>query len=218
MPLRAVTTGVSAATTLANIAAIPLREGARALAGDITPETLSRRCWRGESRAWIEVRGLDGDGDLEELGHRVLDAVRAHPGVAGASLNRPLSRVVVGISGQHTSLGDLCRIVSNVEKSCGAKQKIGATAPAANLPGDGVVLATRAVTVAATATGLGIALTGRALRWPRVPVSALAGVVAVDYQPWLRRLVEDRIGRPATDTLMTLASVAAETATQSPAS
>ncbi len=218
LPLRAVTTGVSAATTLANIAAIPLREGARALAGDITPETLSRRCWRGESRAWIEVRGLDGDGDLEELGHRVLDAVRAHPGVAGASLNRPLSRVVVGISGQHTSLGDLCRIVSNVEKSCGAKQKIGATAPAANLPGDGVVLATRAVTVAATATGLGIALTGRALRWPRVPVSALAGVVAVDYQPWLRRLVEDRIGRPATDTLMTLASVAAETATQSPAS
>ena len=215
LPLRAVTTGVNAATTLANIAAIPLREGARALAGDVSPETLSRRCWRGESRAWIEVRGLDGD---DELGHRVLDAVRAHPGVTSASLNRPVSRVVVGISGQDTTLRDLCRIVSNVEKSCGARRKFSATAPAANLPGDGVVLATRAVTVAATATGLGIALTGRALRWPRVPVSALAGVVAVDYQPWLRRLVEDRIGRPATDTLMTLALAAAETATQSPAS
>ncbi len=224
LPLRAVTTGVGAATTVARIAAIPLREGARALApGDVSPETLSRRCWRGEHRAWIEVRGLDGDGDgdrgdLADLGQRVLDAVRAHPGVVSASLNRPLSRVVVGIEGRDTSLRELCRIVSNVENSCGAGKHIGRVAPAANLPGDGVVLATRAVTVAATATGLGIALTGRALRWPRVPVSALAGVVAVDYQPWLRRLVENRIGRPATDTLMTLAVAAAETATLSPAS
>ncbi len=215
LPLRAVTTGVNAATTLANIAAIPLREGARALAGDSSPETLSRRCWRGESRAWIEVRGLDGGGDL---GHRVLDAIRAHPGVAGASLNRPLSRVVVDISGQDTSLRDLCRIVTDTETSCGTSQDIDAATPAASLPGDGVVLATRALTVAVTATGLGIALAGRALRWPRAPVSALAAVVAVDYQPWLRRLLEDRIGRPATDTLMTLALAAAETATQSPAS
>jgi len=221
LPLRAVTTGVNAVTTLVNIAAIPLREGARALAGDISPETLSRRCWRGESRAWIEVRGLDGGvevQDLEDLGHRVLDAIRAHPGVAGANLNRPLSRVVVDISGQDTSLRDLCRIVADIEKSYATTQHIDATVPATSLPGDGVVLATRALTVAVTATGLGIALTGRALRWPHVPVSALAGVVAVDYQPWLRRLVEDRIGRPATDTLMTLALTAAETATQSPAS
>ncbi len=93
-----------------------------------------------------------------------------------------------------------------------------ATAPPTSLPGDGVVLATRAVTAAANAAGLGIALTGRALRWPRMPVSVLAGVVALDYQPWLRRLLENRIGRPATDTVMTLAVAAAETATQSPAS
>ncbi len=214
--MRAVATGLQAATTLANIAAIPLREGARAISGDLSYEThLSRRCWRGESRAWIEVRGLDGD---EVLGRRVLDGIRAHPGVTSASLNYPLSRVVVEVSGPETSLRDLCRIVSAAETSGVASELTDLAVPTASLPGDGVVLATRAVTVAASATGLGIALTGRALRWPRVPVAALAGVVAVDYQPWLRRLIEDRIGRPATDTLMTLATTAAETVTQAPAS
>ena len=91
-------------------------------------------------------------------------------------------------------------------------------APPTSLPGDGVVLATRAATAAASAAGLGIALTGRALRWPRMPVGVLAGVVAIDYQPWLRRLLEDRIGRPATDTVLALAVTAAETVTLSPAS
>ena len=91
-------------------------------------------------------------------------------------------------------------------------------APPTSLPGDGVVLATRTATAAASAAGLGIALTGRALRWPRMPLGVLAGVVALDYQPWLRRLLEDRIGRPATDTVLTLAVTAAETVTLSPAS
>ena len=39
-----------------NLATIPLREGAKALSGELSRETLSRHCWRGESRAWIEVR------------------------------------------------------------------------------------------------------------------------------------------------------------------
>ncbi len=221
MPLRAVATSVQATTALVeaglNIAAIPLREGARALSGDLSHETLSRRCWRGEDRAWIEVHGLDAAGD-GELGRFVLDAVRSHPGVASASLNYPLSRVVVCISGADTSLRDLCRLVDGAEKRCGPNKAIKAAAPPTSLPGDGVVLATRAVTVAANAAGLGIALTGRAMRWPRMPVSVLASVLAVDYQPWLRRVVENRIGRPATDTLMTLAVATAETATLSPAS
>ncbi|BBX98446.1 cation-translocating P-type ATPase [Mycobacterium lacus] len=228
MPFRAVATSVQAtAGTLGQkagsfakagieIASIPLREGARALSGELSRETLSRHCWRGEHRAWIEVRGLDDTGD-GELGRVVLDAVRAHPGVTSASLNYPLSRVVVGIDGKDTSLRDLCRIVDDAEKRCGPDQDVD-TAPPTSLPGDGVVLATRALTVAANAAGLGAALTGRMLRLPRLPISVLAGVVAVDYQPRLRRLIEDRIGGPATDTVMTLALAAAETLTQSPAS
>jgi len=176
---------------------------------------MSRRCWRGDDRAWIEVRGLDGAG---EVGCRVLDAIRAHPGVTSASLNFPLSRVVVSITGPDTSLRDLYRIVDAAEKAHVPKKELKGAAPRTSLPGDGVVVATRAVTAAASATGLGIALTGRALRWPRLPVAVLAGVAAVDYQPWLRRILEDRIGRPATDTVLALAMTAAETLTLSPAS
>ncbi|OBH75145.1 haloacid dehalogenase [Mycobacterium scrofulaceum] len=224
MPLRAVATGIQATTSLVEagitIAAIPLREGARAISGELpqqSPATLSRRCWRGAERAWIEVRGLDGaSGD--ELGRAVLDALLAHPGVASAGLNYPLSRVVVTVGGADTSLRDLCRIVDAAEKRCAPNKPAKPLAPPTSLPGDGVVLATRAATAAASAAGLGIALTGRALRWPRMPIVVLAGVVAVDYQPWLRRVLEDRIGRPATDTMLTLALTAAETVTQSPAS
>ena len=209
-PLRALT---GLAQEAFHIAAIPLREGARALTGDLPHETLSRRCWRGESRAWIEVRGLD-DANAGELGTAVLDAVRAHRGVTSASLNLPLSRVVVTIGDEDTSLRDLCRLVDGAEKRCGSTQNASATA----LPGDGVVAATRAVTVAANAAGLGIALAGRALRWPRLPIGVQAPIVAIDYQPWLRRMLEDRIGGPATDTVLALAMAAAETVTLAPAS
>ncbi len=221
MPLRAVATGVQATTALVeagfNIAAIPLREGARALSGDLPQGTLSRRCWRGESRAWIEVRGLDSAGD-RELGRLVLDAVLAHPGVTSASLNYPLSRVVVSISGPDTSLRDLCRIVDGAEKRCGPKKDVKAAAPPTNLPGDGVVLATRAVTVAANAAGLGIALTGRALRLPPGPSVVQSVVTLVDYQPALRRLLVGTIGGPSTDLVLTLAAAAAQTIAQSASS
>ncbi|WP_090420192.1 HAD-IC family P-type ATPase [Mycobacterium europaeum] len=224
MPLRAVATGIQATTSLVEsgitIAAIPLREGARAISGELpggTPATLTRRCWRGRDRAWIEVRGLDGAGG-DDLGRTVLHAVLAQPGVASAALNYPLSRVVITIGDAETSLRDLCRVVDAAEKRCGARAPAKPSAPPTSLPGDGVVLATRAATAAASAAGLGVALTGRALRWPRMPIGVLAGVVALDYQPWLRRLLEDRIGRPATDTVLALAVTAAETVTLSPAS
>ncbi|EUA04105.1 metal cation transporting p-type ATPase CtpH domain protein [Mycobacterium kansasii 824] len=54
----------------------PLRDGAKAVSGELSRETLGRHCWRGGDRAWIEVRGLGDDG---ELGRLVLESIRAHP-------------------------------------------------------------------------------------------------------------------------------------------
>jgi cation-transporting P-type ATPase I len=207
IPLRALVTGVQATTALANTV------GKRALSRDLPRETVSRRCWRGEDRAWVEVRGLAGNA---ELGRVVLGAVAAHPGVSSASLNYPLSRVVVTFGDPQASLRDLCRIVGAAEKRCAPTQTSKGATPPTPLPGDAVVLAVRAATVAANAAGLSVALAGRALHWPRLPSAVLAGVVAVDYQPWLRRLLEDSIGVPATDTVLTLATAAAATVTQSP--
>jgi cation-transporting ATPase I len=200
-----------------DVATIPLREGAKMLSGELSRETLSRRCWRGESRAWIEVRGLDGTGGAE-LGQAVLDAVLAEPGVTSASLNYSLSRVIVGLDDQQASLRFLCRAVNDAEKRYGSGRTVGQRVPPPALPGDGAGLAIRTATVAASAAGLGIALTGRALRLPGAPNVVRAGVSLVDYQPWLRRLLEAGIGGPATDTVLTLAATAAQTITLSPAS
>src|SRR5581483_5076587 len=128
------------------MAVIPVREGVRALSDGLPAPTLTRHSWRGKGRAWIEVRGLDGPGGAE-LGHDVLDAVRNLPGVTSASLNRPLSRVVVALNGNQTSLRELSNVVGEAEKRCSSVD----TTPRPNaLPGDGVLLATKAVGVGAT--------------------------------------------------------------------
>ncbi|WP_289121841.1 cation-translocating P-type ATPase [Mycobacterium marseillense] len=226
LPSRMIFAGLQATTDLArasietsiDIATIPLREGAKALSGELTRATLRRHCWRGNSRAWIEVRGLADAAD-GPLGPTVLEAILAHPGVASAKLNYPLSRVVVDLDDPNTSLSDLCGVVEESENRCAPSQ--GADRPAtasASLPGDGLVLATRAVTVAANAAGLGVALFGRATRLPRLPVTIAASITFFDYQPWLRRRLEDRIGGPATDTVMTLVQATSQTLSQSPTS
>ncbi|MBS4728473.1 cation-translocating P-type ATPase [Mycobacterium sp. SM1] len=237
MPLRAVATGIQATSALAGaslqtaatvatslatagitITAIPVRHGVKAFSHEFSP-SLGRHCSRGDGRAWIEVRGLDG-ADGAELGRAVLEAVRALPGVTSARLNYPLSRVVVGLDDDHPPLGDLCRAVADAEKRAHrALTPVNGRRAARPepLPGDGLLLATRMVTVGVHAAGLGAAMAGRALRWPRFPNSVEAAVAVVSLQPRLRALLEDRIGKPATDTVLTLAMAAAHTVTLSPA-
>lgn len=146
--------------------------------------------------------------------------------IAVSPVRIPLRVLVAGVR-TTTALAGACLNVAAIPLREGARAiwadlprptSADAAVPVAQPPADGGVPVISAVTVAANAAGLGIALTGRALHWPRAPIGVLAGVVAVDYQPWLRRLIENAIGRPATDTALTLAAVAAETVTQSPGS
>ncbi|MBV9353602.1 MAG: cation-translocating P-type ATPase, partial [Mycobacterium sp.] len=240
MPLRAVAMGIQATSALVgasvntaataagtlgsvatagvNVATTPVRESVKALSGGLAPSTLGRHSWRGNGRAWIEVRGLSGRNGAE-LGREVLQAVRLQPGVTSAALNRPLSRVVIGIDDAGASLGDLCRAVENAEKRAPGDRKRShggrPGARSASLPGDGLLLAARAATVGANAAGLGAAVVARALRWPPLPNAVIAAVVAANYQPRLRRLLEDRVGTHAADTVLELAMAVAETVTLS---
>jgi magnesium-transporting ATPase (P-type) len=75
-----------------------------------------------------------------------------------------------------------------------------------------------AVLAGANAIGFGVALAGRMLRLPALPAGVKAAVVAVDYQPRLRRLLSDRIGTANADTVLGLATTAANTVTMAPAS
>ncbi|OBK86857.1 cation-translocating P-type ATPase [Mycolicibacter sinensis] len=76
-------------------------------------------------------------------------------------------------------------------------------------PGDGLIALTSAAMAGVSAVGLGIALAGRVLRLPPLPASVQGAVVALDNQPRLRRLLEERIGKRTTDTALGIASTAA---------
>lgn len=217
MPLRALTSGIQAvgavASTGLTMAAIPVREAARALSDGLPAPSvpvLTRNCWRGEKRAWIEVRGLDGP-EGAELERVVIDAVLGRPGVTSARLNRPLSRLVVGLDGDQTSLRELCRVVDDAEKSC---RPSGNTRPKA-LPGDGLLMAIRVATAGANAAGLGVAIAGNALLWPRLPATVAAANSLLNYQPALKRLVESRLGQPTTDNALIFLTAAVHTSVMS---
>ncbi len=185
--------------------------GAAVLSGGVSGSTLTRRCGRGDGRMWIEVRGIDGV-DAAARGRAVVDALRAQPGVANVSLNRPLSRVVVEIANDGASLDDLCSVLDDAEARCGAADSTRAD----SLPGDGLLLATRGAMVAVNAAGFAVAVAGRALRLPAAPIAVEAVSAIANYQPWLRRLLEERIGAGATDTALSVAGTAAHVVTLSP--
>ncbi|WP_408066724.1 cation-translocating P-type ATPase [[Mycobacterium] crassicus] len=211
------------ATAGLQLAAVPVREGARLLSGETSTATLTRRCWRGEQRAWIEVRGL-ADAEGAELGRQVLDALLARPGVASARINRQLSRVVVelAVEGDRISLKDLCGLIDDAERS---HRRSGGSAPtscagsvgAAGLPGDGLLLLARGMMVGVNAAGLAVAVAGWALRLPQAPMAVDAIATFANYQPWLRRRLADRIGTVPADTVLSLISVGARIAMLSPA-
>ena len=200
------------------MAAIPVREGIKMLTGEVSPATLTRRTWRNGRRTWIEVRGLDEHGGTARA-HAVVTALRAHPGVESVRLNRPLGRVVVEFDDTQTSLNSLCRAVGAAERRCAA----GSGAPTASraavaphLPGDGLLLASRGVMIGVNAAGLAATVAGRLLRVPAAPAAVDAAAAMLNYQPWVRRVLEERIGAGITDTGLLLVSIAARIATLSP--
>ena len=180
--------------------------------------TPRRRCWRGNHRSWIEVHGLDDPTCGTDLGAAVLEAVRAQPGVHSAQLNHPLSRLIVCCDGDGPTLRTMCDIVTAAERQVHHRGTGAGRNHPTDLPGDGVVLAASLVAATASAAGLSAVAAGRALLWPRLPVGLAAAVTVVDYQPRLRRLVEDRLGPSAADTALAVATSVVYTLTQAPAS
>jgi cation-transporting P-type ATPase I len=203
------------ATTGLRAADLPVRHGVKALVDGLPVSTLTRNYSRGQQRAWIEVAGLDGP-DGAAVGREVLGALSAHPGVASASLNRPLSRVVVAFErNRRPPIRELCRAVEDAEKRCqqfdgDERPAVGGSHPT-GLPGDGLLRTIRGAALCADAAALGVALTGRILRLPHLPITVPAVVSAMNYQPWLRRLLEDRIGEHATETALKLTTTVTNT-------
>ena len=188
--------------------------GAVAAVRELAGGTPVRRRWRSEDRCWIEVRGLDGE-DGRPLGEAVLAAVRDLDGVRGAHLNHSVRRVVVSVDDDGPSMDELCQAVAAAESRHDPSDT---DRRPSDLPGDGVVLTGRVVAAAANGAGLCVATAGWLLPWRPLPPGLAAALTAVDYQPRLRAVVENRLGKPAADTVLGLTAATVYTLTQAPAS
>lgn len=134
---------------------------ALAAAAEMVGGPRARRAWRGDERCWIEVRGLQG-GDGQQIGAAVLRSLARDPAVHRARLNYPLSRVIVEIDPEADPAADtlprLCDLVARAETGVAAQPE---AAQPGDLPGDGILLALKAITVAASGIGIGVAAVGR---------------------------------------------------------
>lgn len=219
--MRAANFGVQTTSALvaASVQTVAGVAGAFRPAHDTGP-ALNRRCFRSPERAWVEVRGLDGaDGD--ELATTVLATTGSLPGVTSVRLNHPLSRLVVGLDAADpdvVSMRELLRVVTDIENHYRRVSPLPRNSTPTSLPGDGMTQMLRAFTVGANVAGLGLATAGRLLRLPSLPLGLEACVTVVNYQPRLRALLEDNIGKQATDALLSLAAATVHTLNAAPTS
>ncbi|OBF28973.1 haloacid dehalogenase [Mycobacterium sp. ACS1612] len=221
LPFRVLDTGVRTASAVTAGGVGQVMTAITDVVSELAGGARSRRCWEGDGRCWIEVRGLTDAGRNDRVGQLVAAKLRARPGVRWVKLNQPLSRVVVQLDEDAPTLSDLCGVVDVAEKEADQEGDPGASpvSPlAVELPGDTMALAAAVTAAATSAVGLSVTLAGRALLWPRLPAALAATVTLVDYQPRLRRLVEDRLGADGADTALAFATSAMYTFTQAPAS
>ena len=183
---------------------------------ELTGGKPSRRCWRNDNRCWIEIRGLD-DPNAKAIRTAILQSVRSEPGVLTVGVNQSLSRVVVTVDEGGPPMARLCQLVDDVERDT-LQETHEETRGPTDMPADGVVLAGKIIAATANGVGLCTAIAGRALMWPALPAGITAVVTLVDYQPRLRAVVENRLGRGAADTAIALAAATVYTVTEAPSS
>lgn len=172
----------------------------------------ARRSSANASRRWVEVRGLAGENG-KATGADVLAAVQATPGVREAFLNRTIGRIVVTVDRAGPSTAELCRIVADAERRTVTP---GARTTPTSLPGDDAILVARSAEAVAATAGLGLALTGTALRLPGLPDAIAVAPTLLDYMPALRRHIEGRIGPEGADLLFGVLGASTAALTVSP--
>ncbi len=192
----------------------PLRPAAAVVARVAHPGRRKRRIWAGNGRVHIEVRGIERP-DSERFVHGLEKALSAVEGVHWAEVNVIAGRVVAAYDGDGVDVGDLVDVVEAVEDAHGAR---GAPFPATRPehPADPEPLQRDLVALGADVLGLGVSIFGQVLRATPFPGEVAAAISFVDSNPRLRRVVENRLGRPAADLSLSLASAMTQAVSQGP--
>ncbi|MBA9004745.1 cation-translocating P-type ATPase [Thermomonospora cellulosilytica] len=185
--------------------------------GNLIGRRTQRRVWSRDGRAYVEVRGLRARAD-RRVQDAVRRAVRALDGVSWAEVNAITGEVLASFDEGKVSLDTIVDAVEAVEE---AQQIAGGTDedfPGRGHPAEKAPVTAEAIALAADCTAFGLAVTGRFVRWPRLPRGFRAAVALVDAQPRVRRLLESRLGRHGTDLTLAFTSAVVHGLTQEPAS
>ena len=166
------------------------------------------------NRAHIEVRGyhqagrgalhLDVKGALEKL-----------HGVDWAEVDGVLGRVIVLFDPASVNIDDLVETLTEVEEDHDVQAER-FPHDRADHPADPEPLQRHTFAIAADVLGLGMATAGQALQLARIPGEVPGFVTLIDGQPRVRRLLEDRLGRPGADMTLALGAAFTQALSQGP--
>ncbi len=171
-----------------------------------------RQVWSAQGRAQIEVRGLTGP-QAPAVVAAVQDAVDTLPGVAWARVDVRMRRLVVRFDPARVAVEALIGAVEQAEDAAGVgRERYSHEEPGS--PGDPGPVRQEALSLGADVAGLSAAVVGRFVRLPALPGGAAAAVVLVDYQPRLRRMLEQRLGAAGTDLALAASTAAVHGLTQ----
>ena len=173
-----------------------------------------RRIWVGRDRAHIEVKGVHRAG-LDDLARYVEKALQELPSVHWAQVNAVVGSVVVAFDPGGADVDDLVDAVEAVEDVHGMRdERFPVDRP--EHPADIEPLRRNAIAAAADVVGLGVSLFGRVLELTPIPAEVASIVALVEHQPRVRKVLENRIGHPATDLGLGLANALAQALTLGP--
>lgn len=175
---------------------------------------LHRRVAVTGTRAHIEIRGV-GDPARSAMVEDLRGALGRMEGVDWAEVDAVVGRAVVLFDPGSVEVDDLVSVVEDVEAAHDAHdERFPHDRP--DHPSDAEPITRHLAALVADAAGLGVATVGQALRLNRLPAEVPGVLSLLDSQPRVRRFLEDRLGRPATDVAVATTSAMANALGQGP--
>jgi len=175
---------------------------------------LHRRTTVTGGRAHIEVRGID-DPARSAMAADLKEALERLEAVDWAEVDAVVGRAVVLFDPESIEVDDLVSVVEDVEDAHdAAAERFPHDRP--DHPSDREPIQRNAFALAADTVGLGVASVGQALRFVPIPAEIPGVLSLIDSQPRVRRFLEDRLGRPATDMTVAATSAMAQALGQGP--
>ena len=188
----------------------------------ISPGRRQRRRWVGNGRAHIEVRGIHRP-ENHPAASGLEAALAELDGVQWAQVNTVAGRVVVAFEPGQVDVDEICDVIEGIEDAHDlADERFPHDRP--DHPADAEPIQRQLYAIGADIGGLSLGLAGRLVfgRFGRLARSnPLIGEVAslfslIESTPLLRRPIEGRIGRAATDLSLAVGNAVAQGLAQGP--